>query len=146
MRPEAAVRPEDRFLNLLTGNNNLIARYEEGGSYPKPRSWANCDELETPYRGKNWYGDPNSSQLAQLSERIVPSLAEINFPPGKLERAVVARARAQRLCLKARAPGTLVRAQPPPPPAHLLRAVSAPRTDLVRHARYSIDAGLRRRP
>ena len=40
----------------------LIARYEEGGSFPKPRSWANCDELETPYRGKNWYGDPNSSQ------------------------------------------------------------------------------------
>ena len=27
---------------------------------------SNCDELETPYRGKNWYGDPNSSQLAQL--------------------------------------------------------------------------------
>ena len=28
-------------------------------------SWDNCDdELETPYRGKNWYGDPNSSQLA----------------------------------------------------------------------------------
>ena len=67
------------------------------------------------------------------SERIVPSLAEINFLGRKLERAVVARARTQRLCLKARAPGTLVRAQPPPPPAHLLRTVSAPRTDLVRH-------------
>ena len=46
--------------------STLIARYEERGSYPKPRSWDNCDELETPYRGKNWYGDPNSSQLAQL--------------------------------------------------------------------------------
>ena len=34
----------------------LIARYEERGSYRKPGSWANCDELETPYRGKNWYG------------------------------------------------------------------------------------------
>ena len=67
--------------------------------------------------------------------------AEINFPPGKLERAVVARARTQRLCFKARAPGTLVGAQPPPPPAHLLRAVSAPRTDLVRHARYGRRLG-----
>ena len=28
--------------------------------------WANCDELGPPYRGKNWYGGPNSSQLAQL--------------------------------------------------------------------------------
>ena len=36
----------------------------------------------------------------------------------------------------ARAPGTLVRAQPPLPPAHLQRAVSATRTDLVRHALY----------
>ena len=26
-------------------------------------------------------------QLRRISERIVPSLAEINFPPGKLERA-----------------------------------------------------------
>ena len=44
----------------------LIARYEERGSYPKPRSWANCDEFGPPYRGKNWYGGSNSSQLAQL--------------------------------------------------------------------------------
>ena len=58
--------------------------------------------------------------------------------------AVAARARTQHLCSKAGAPGTLVGAQPPPPPAHLQRAVSAPRTDLVRHARYRVDAGLRR--
>ena len=31
-----------------------------------PDHVSNCDELETPYRGKNWYGDPNSSQVAQL--------------------------------------------------------------------------------
>ena len=70
---------------------------------------------------------------------------QINFPPlepgGRRTRA-----RAQRLCFKTRAPGTFVGEQPPPSPAHLLRTVSAPRTDLVRHARYSIDAGLRRHP
>ena len=36
------------------------------GSYRKPGSWANCDEFAPPYRGKNWYGGANSSQLAQL--------------------------------------------------------------------------------
>jgi len=41
----------------------LIARYEEGGSFPKPRSWANCDELETLFSAARV---SNSSQLAQL--------------------------------------------------------------------------------
>ena len=31
----------------LVGLDNLIARYEERGSYPKPGSWANCDELRS---------------------------------------------------------------------------------------------------
>ena len=44
----------------------LIARYEEGGSYPKPRSWANCDELGSPYQFFPRYGVSNSSQLSQL--------------------------------------------------------------------------------
>ena len=59
------------------------------------------------------------TSTANSSERIVPSLAEINFLGRKLERAVAARARTQRsgLCFKARAPDTLVGAQPPPPPA-----------------------------
>ena len=56
-------------------------------------------------------------------------LAEINFPP-------------HLLCFKARAPGTLVRAQPPPPPAHLQRAVSASRKDLVRHGVRGTGAAL----
>ena len=47
-----------------------------------------------------------------------------------------ARAHTQRLCSKVRAPDTLVRAQPPPPPAHSPRAASAPHADLVLHARY----------
>jgi len=45
---------------------DLIARYEERGSYRKTRSWANCDEFAPPYRKKNWYRGANSSQLAQL--------------------------------------------------------------------------------
>jgi len=47
-------------------NPILIARYEEGGSFPKPRSWANCDELGSPYQFFPRYGVSNSSQLAQL--------------------------------------------------------------------------------
>jgi hypothetical protein len=64
--------------------------------------------------------------------------------PGHSTHADAARGRAQRLWSKAGAPGTLVGAQPPPPPAHLQRAAITPRTDLVHHARYRIDAGLRR--
>ena len=45
---------------------NLIARYEEGGSYPKPGSWANCDEFAPQYQFFPRYGGANSSQLAQL--------------------------------------------------------------------------------
>ena len=46
----------------------LIARYEEGGSYPKPGSWANCDEFAPQYQFFPRYGGANSSQLllAQL--------------------------------------------------------------------------------
>ena len=51
---------------LSCAAGNLIARYEEGGSYPKPRSWANCDEFGPPYQFFPRYGRPNSSQLTQL--------------------------------------------------------------------------------
>ena len=40
--------------------NELIARYEEGGSFPKPRSWANCDELGSPYQFFPRYGVSNA--------------------------------------------------------------------------------------
>ena len=92
-------------------------------------------------RGGVCYGMLRAAACVQ-SGSFHPS-RKINFPPGKLDRAVAARARAQRLCFKAPACATLVRAQLPPPAAHWTRAVSGPRTHLVRHARYSIVVGLR---
>jgi hypothetical protein len=55
-------------------------------------------------------------------------------------------ARAHIASVSRRAPRHLGRAQPPPPPAHLLRTVSAPRTDLVRHARYGAAAAFKLAP
>ena len=58
------IRPRLRHFRLVkatslvqtVGSANLIARYEERGSDPKPGSWANCDELGSPYQFFPRYG------------------------------------------------------------------------------------------